>query len=236
MRQTGTCLLTVSLFTVAMVAACGTNKQVAVEQLPAYQPTPQSTPVRMPVVLAPKSAEVQDAIKRVFHDAAVIDPNYKPNFLAGDFNGDTSQDIAVILKPAPGKLDEMNEELPRWLLRDPRANNNHRARLQIEKDEVLLAVIHGHGTNDWRDPEATQTFLLKNVVGNDFRVQSVKEFMTTNSGRKLPRAQGDLIGETFQGTQGYLYYSTQTYLWYDPKTFKGEPVQPLMVHRPRTAR
>ena len=39
------------------------------------------------------------------------------------------------------------------------------SRLRIEKDEVLLAVIHGYGANDWRDPQATQTFVLKNVVG-----------------------------------------------------------------------
>ena len=62
-----------------------------------------------------------------------------------------------------------------------------------------MAVIHGYGANDWRDPEATQTFVLKNVVGNDLKVHSGKEFVTANSGRKLPRPQGDLIGETVQG-------------------------------------
>ena len=55
----------------------------------------------MGIAQAPKLVEVQDAVKRVFKDAAVIDSNYNPNFLAGDFNGDTSQDIAVIIKPAP---------------------------------------------------------------------------------------------------------------------------------------
>ena len=237
MRQT-TCLLTVSLFTVFLGSACSntTSKKVLVEQPPAYQPVAQSTPVRLPDVLAPKLAEVQDAVKRVFKDVAVIDPNYNPNFLTGDFNGDTSQDIAIIIKAAPGKLDQMNEEFQPWLLRDPRAANTGRSRLVIEKDEVLLAVIHGYGTNDWRDPEATQTFLLKNVVGSDLRVQSGKEFVTENSGRKLPRPQGDLIGETLQGTPGYLYFAAATYSWYDPKTFKGETAESRMVHRPRAMR
>jgi len=62
------------------------------------------------------------------------------------------------------------------------------------------------------------------------RVQSGKDFATANSGRKLPRPQGDLIGETVQGTPGYLYYATSTYSWYDPKTFKGEPATPGMFH------
>src|SRR5829696_696849 len=208
------------LLIVLLISACSsTTKQVAVEQAPAYQPTPQSTPVRMPAVTAARLGEVQEAVRRIFKDAAVVDSNYNPNFLAGDFNGDESQDIAVILKPAPDKLEEINQEFPPWLLRDPRASKSQKTPLRIEKDELLLAVIHGHGTNDWRDPEATQTFLLKNVVGHDLRVQSGKEFVTTNSGRKLPRPMGDLIGETLQGTQGYLYYATATYSWYDPKTF-----------------
>ncbi len=65
---------------------------------------------------------------------------------------------------------------PRWLLRDPRAPHNPRTPLRVEKDEPLLAVIHGYGANAWRDPEATQTFLLKNVVGADMRVHDGKEF------------------------------------------------------------
>jgi rhodanese-related sulfurtransferase len=189
--------------------------------------------VRLPAVLAPKSVEVQEAVRRVFKDAAVADANYNPNFLAGDFNGDGSQDIAVIVRPAPDKLDQMNEEFPPWLLRDPRATK--REPLRVEKSEVLLAVIHGYGANDWRDPEATQTFLLKNVVGSDLRVQSGKEFVSANSGKKLPRPQGDLIGETLQGTQGYIYYAAANYSWYDRKTFKGQP-QTRMVHQPRTMR
>ena len=56
--------------------------------------------------------------------------------------------------------------------------------------------------------------------------------MTANSGRKLPRPQGDLIGETLQGHHGYLYFAAATYSWYDPKTFKGESTT-RMVHQPR---
>jgi hypothetical protein len=225
-----TLILIVLAFT---LCACNSAKRQAAEAPPpAYQPTPESTPIPLAVNSAPKQTEVQQAIKRVFKDAAVLDTNYNPSFLAGDFNGDGSQDIAVILKPV--KLDEMNQELPPWLVRQPRSNRDNRVRIPIEKNDTLLAVIHGYGANHWRDPEATQTFVLKDVVGNDLKVQSPKEFVTANSGRKLPRAQGDLIGETVQGNPGYLYFAQATYSWYDPKTFTGAETAPGAFHKPRT--
>ena len=235
MTRTGIWLLTVSVFAFFAGACSSTSKKVVAEQPPAYQPTPQATPVRIAVGQAPKLSDVQEAVKRVFKDAAVVDTTHNPNFLAGDFNGDASQDIAVVLKP--NKLEQMNEEHPAWLLREPRSNQSPKTPLKIEKDEVLLAVIHGYGANDWRDPEATQTFVLKNVVGNDLRVHTGKEFVSTNSGRKLPRPQGDLIGETLNGNQGYIYYAVSTYAWYDPKTYKGDAPEPGMFHnKPKTMR
>ena len=229
MRQSSVWLLTIVALT---VSACSSTKRVAVEQSPAYVPTPESIPVRLTAAAAPRLPEVRDAIKRIFKDAAVLDQNYNPNFLMGDFNGDASQDLAVVIKPV--KLEEMNQEYPPWLVRAPRRVD--RAPLKIEKDEALLAVIHGYGTNDWRDPEATQTFVLKDVVGNDLKVHNGKEFVAANAGRKLPRPQGDLIGETVQGTQGFLYYAVSTYSWYDPKTFSGKPEAPGVFHKSRTMR
>ena len=210
------------VLTTVLVTGCSGSKPAAVEQAPvAYQASPQSTPPKIAPPAAPKLSEVEEAVNRVFKGAVVIHPDYKSNFLTGDFNGDTSQDLAVVLKPVPDKIAEMNEQ-PLWLLRDPRTPYNPRAPLHVEKNDVLLAVIHGYGANDWRDPQATQTFLLKNVVGSDMRVQNGKEFVKNSSGRKLPRPQGDLIGETLKGSEGYLYYNAATYSWYDPKTFTGE--------------
>ena len=206
-----------------LTTACSNAKHALVEQAP--NPTkaaPESTPVRIGVAAAPKLPDVEEAVKRVFKDVAVVHPEYKSHFLTGDFNGDQSQDLAVVVQPVPEKLAAMNERFPSWLLRDPRVPRNPAEPLQVEKDEALLAVIHGYGTNDWRDPQATQTFLLKNAVGADMRVQNGKEFVKGLSGRRLPRAQGDVIGQNFKGSEGYLYYNAATYSWYDPKTFKGE--------------
>ena len=219
-------------FLLALASCSSSRGPVAEAPPPAYQPSPESTPIRLTAAAAPKTTEVQEAIKRVFKDAAVINADYNPSYLSGDFNGDGSQDLAVILKPV--KLDLMNQELPPWLVREPRARRDPRVVVRIDKDEPLLAVIHGFGTNDWRDPDATQTFVLKNVVGSDLKVHTVKEFADANSGKKLPRPRGDLIGETVQGTQGYLYYAGATYSWYDPKTFTGAETPPGVFHKPRT--
>jgi len=222
------------LFLIALaLCACNSSNRPAAEAPPvAYQPTPESTPIQLTSVPGPKQSEVQEAVKRVFKDAAVIDTNYNPSFLSGDFNGDGSQDLAVILKAT--KLDVMNQELPPWLVRQPRNNKPARAHAPIAKDETFLAVIHGFGANNWRDPDATQTFVLKDVVGQNLKVHSLNEFVTANSGRKLPRPKGDLIGETVGGTPGYLYYAQATYSWYDPKTFDDSQTAPGVFHKPGT--
>ena len=84
----------------------------------------------------------------------------------------------------------------------------------------------------------TEAYLnvLKDVVGNDLKVHTGKEFVAANAGRKLPRPQGDLIGEIVQGTPGYLYYAVSTYSWYDPKTFRGGQEAPGVFHKSRTMR
>ena len=223
-------LLIILLFTGAALAGCNGSKPAVAEHAPTlYQPTPETTPAKTAPNETAKLTDVEAAVQRVFKGAAVVDPDYKSSFLVGDFNGDTSQDLAVVLKPVPEKIADMNAR-PFWLLRDPRVPYDPRTPLHIEKDDVLLAVIHGYGANDWRDPEATQTFLLKNVVGADMRVQDGKEFVKNNTGRRMPRPQGDLIGEKLKGSEGYLYYNAANYSWYDPKTFKGEPEAPGPFH------
>lgn len=227
-------LLTATLLFTSI--ACSHSHRVALESPPAYQPTAEAPQLKLPEVAAPKIAEVEDAVERVFKDMVVVDKKQKPSFISGDFNGDSSRDLAVIIKPAEGRTVEMNTDLQPWILRDPLAReSNHPIRLQIEPNETLLAVIHGYGPNDWRDPEATQTFLLKHVAGSRLEVQTPQTFVKANTGRRLPRPRGDLISEVVGGTLGYLYFSGATYSWYDPLTFKGE-APGGMVHGFRSLR
>jgi len=220
-RWFGYFLLTLVIVLSYISGGCSSKRNRVVEAPPAYQPSPVGPQIKMPNVVPAKLTEVQEAVRRVFKDAAVIDSTLNPNFLTGDFNGDASQDLAVVLRPAREKLAEMNEQYPSWLLRDPLLRSAQaRPALTVEERDVLLAIIHGYGENDWRDSQATQTFLLKNVVGSNLVVKSAKDFQSARSGRKLPRPQGDLIQETLRGSDGFIYYASANYSWYDPKTFK----------------
>lgn len=178
----------------------------------------------------PEIKTVEEAVKRVFKDAALVDTTRQPAFVAGDFNGDLSQDIAVIIKPVPDKIAEMNDEFPNWILRDPLGSSESKSpRLRIGVNDEMLAVIHGYGPSGWHAPEATQTFLLKNVAGSQMTAHPIKEFAAANQGKKLPLLRGDLVGEVIEGKAGYLYFAGATYSWYDPKTFKGDD-QPAAFH------
>jgi hypothetical protein len=207
------------------------SAQSSVTQAPQQQspgtPAPQQQMAKLP---PPELDQIQQAVKRVFKDSALVDTARKPSYVAGDFNGDLSQDIAVILKPAPGKVADINQESPAWILKDiVTPNEPGKPPLRVAQNDVLLAVIHGYGPDGWRDSQATQTFLLKNAVGSDIAVLSGKEFVAANSDKKLPLVNGDLIGENLRGKPGYLYYAHATYAWYDPKTFMGE-AQRAMIH------
>jgi len=207
------------------------SPQSSVAQAPPQQsPVAQAPPQQIAKLPPPDLDQIQQAVKRVFKDSALVDTARKPSYVAGDFNGDLSQDIAVILKPAPGKIADINQELPAWILKDiVTSNEPGKPPVRVAQDDVLLAVIHGYGPEGWRDSQATQTFLLKNAVGSDIAVHPGKEFVAANSDKRLPRVNGDLIGENLRGKPGYLYYAGATYSWYDPKTFKGE-AQRAMIH------
>lgn len=219
--------LTLLVIVCVFISGCARPEQPK-EAAPNPQPRVEATqPPQSSTLPRPKLNEVEDAIKRVFKDSAVIDTSRHPSFIVGDFNGDVSQDIAVVLKPA--KLSEMNEGFSPWILKDPfAASRRGMPPLRIVENETLLAVIHGFGLEGWRDPQATQTYLLKNAVGSAVETKAKTEFVAANAGKKLPRLRGDLIAEVLRGTPGYLYYDEATYTWYDPKSFKGEPERRLV--------
>ena len=114
----------------------------------------------------PRLEEVQGAVNRVFKDAVVIDQDRSTSFLVGDFNGDLSQDLAVILKPGERKLSELNQEFPNWIAREPlkdvllpkskalvrpvaataSSNPSSGQTVRFEQSDVLMAIVHGQGS------------------------------------------------------------------------------------------
>jgi hypothetical protein len=207
-----------------LFSGCSSRTKRLAEAPPAQAPKVEDAQPALAKMPPPELHQVQEAVTRVFKQSAVIDLSQKPAFVAGDFNGDLSEDIAVALKPSPEKLSDLNEEFPTWILRDPfRSPEPGSPRLRVAVTDVLLAVIHGYGPHGWRDPQATQTYLLKNAAGLAMETHAGNEFVKANQRKKLPTVRGDLIAEVLEGKSGYLYYSGATYSWYDPKTFTGEP-------------
>lgn len=212
---------------------------------PASQPVSQpSQPAEFPELPPPKLEDVQQAVNRIFKTAVLIDQDRSPAFLVGDFNGDLSQDLAVILKPVEGELSELNQEFPNWIAREPlkelllpkskvlahpvaaRSSSNPASgqTIRFEQSDVLLAIIHGNGSKGWLDPEATQTHLLRDVVGANLRTLPFKSAFKVYKGvRPFPTIYGDLIQQTLIGQSGFLHFSGGVYGWYDPKNYSPAP-------------
>jgi hypothetical protein len=213
-------------------------------QAAATTPAPPE-PTEMPTLPPPKLEEVQQAVARIFKDAVVIDQSRKPSFLVGDFNGDLSQDLAVVVKPADGKVGDLNQEFPVWLAREPIKDvllpksrmlarpvaarppvNSARAgqTVRFEQKDVLLAIIHGSGPKGWHDNEATQAHLMRDVVGDNMKVLPLKSAVKVYNGIKpFPDIYGDLIQQTLIGRAGFLHFAGGVYGWYDPRNYKAEP-------------
>lgn len=224
--------------TAAMCACASPPEQPKLEEpSPARveppEPPPPPPATRARAVKPPSLVDIQNKTKIILKDAAVPDSSRGQGFAAGDFNGDGSEDLAVIVKPVEAMLQEINSEYASWILGDPLTVamptpvmmvQNITARpepVRVEKGDVLLAVIHGQGANGWRDPEATQTYLLKNVAGNNIRPRPASEVIKEyGDNKRLPALHGDVIAQTIGSSSGFLYYTGAKYAWYDPRYYK----------------
>ena len=217
------------------------EKPIPVEATPTpATATAQSAPNLPP----PDPTEVKHAIERVFKGAVSILTDRNPYFITGDFNGDSSQDLAVVVKPTPGKILEINDELASWTIVDPfprpksaskkvpypelHAEMISRRRALVSDGDILLAVLHGFESKGWRDSQATQAYMLRGASGGKIETKARKQIVWAGNEDKLPRIWGDVIAQTIGERDGFLYYNGAKYGWYDPHTYKPESVR--MVH------
>jgi len=190
------------------------------------QATPTPTESRPAAAPPPKPEELKEAVARVFDKSVSPDPTHNPNFLVGDFNGDGVEDLAVVTKPADNSLNEINNELANWILEDPgtvpipgtkAATQLIRPKpVRVQKGDTLLAIIHGVGAQGWRNPEARQTYLLKNGAGSNMIVQSANTLRSSRDKSKLPPLRGDAISQTLGVRSGLLFWTGAKYAWYSP--------------------
>jgi hypothetical protein len=184
-------------------------------------PTPTPSPAKK-TASPPDPIEIRDAVARVFEKAATPDASGNASFAVGDFNGDGSEDLAVVVKASEGALGEINNELANWILEDPRIVPTPKAgtsarvppgkQVRAEKGDNLLAIIHGAGPNGWRAPEAKQTFVLKNGAGSKMLAQSLDDLRHTL--QKRPPLKGDILNETIGGKSGFVFWTGAKYAWW----------------------
>jgi hypothetical protein len=78
-----------------------------------------------------------------------------------------------------------------------------------------VAVIHGHQQTGWRNPQSTQTYLLKNAVGDTMEMQRARAVSGETADKKsLPILHGDVIRETLTNKRGFLYWTGAKYAWH----------------------
>lgn len=177
---------------------------------------------------APDESLVRAKIRQVFGSAVTMAKGNEAVFLVGDFDGDHSPDIAVVVTAAADQLDKLNSPYANWLIEDPRtitapdmahagpaALAKPAKREGVRSGDLLLAIIHGHGAEGWRSPSATQFFLLQNSVGKGMWVESYETARNSFTKRPgFPPVRGDVIHATLGGHAGILYRLGGEYLWF----------------------
>lgn len=175
----------------------------------------------------PTPAEARSALERIYKLAVVFDESRPDPFVAGDFNGDGSGDLAVAVRPESSRLGEINDELlANWIVADPRkaipfdpdkavqTPLNGPGPVKIEQRDALLAVVHGHGPEGWRSPEATQSYLLKGVAAQGLRAVPVRGYPPALAVRRNLNTGADVISGRLAGADGFLYWSHGKYVWH----------------------
>jgi hypothetical protein len=234
--RTSSCHLFLLTIATALSLACSASQQQPGQNSSGATTSPQATPqlTASPQPNNPSSSnlpplsDVQEAVKRVCPDEVTIDTSRSEPFIVGDFNGDGSEDLAVIVRPAKGALTKINSEYANWIIEDPRKvvlpdPNKAVQRLPkppppvfVQANDLLFLVLHGYQQQGWHHQYARQTFLLRNAIGENVRRQSISE-MSKTEGNNNPLGQrpGDVISEKLAGHEGFLYWTNGRYVWWE---------------------
>jgi hypothetical protein len=156
--------------------------------------TSESSPPREQHSLPPTRAEVVEAVRRVFGEVVFVPQHTE--FVAADFDGDHSEDLAAVVEVNPAAREQAEAEFANWTVQDVREPElppsgvstytyvATKRRLHI-RGSHLLTVIHGYGVDGWRDPEARQAYLLTHAVGEQLGVAAMADI--ERQGVALPR-------------------------------------------------
>ena len=189
------------------------------------QPTPATAAAPAPKLPPPTESEVKAAFHRVFGDD-FIPRSAEANgtqFVVGDFNGDQSEDLALIARPAAGKLNDVNNELANWIIQDadkafiPPPGKTvvappKQGRPRVEPGEYVLAIIHGVGPAGWRNSEARQAYIVKHAAAT-FQGTAPSISQKAIRTMHLP-VETDIIKELRNNKKGFVFWTGGVYAWH----------------------
>lgn len=222
-------LVRLALAAAALIAlqACNNSSSGAVPvEKPIAMATPQASPAASPTATSklppPTQTEVEAALHRIFGDDLIATANNQ-SFIAGDFNGDQSEDLAVIARPAMGKLDDLNNELANWTIQDadkafiaPPGKKvvvpPKQERPRVEPGEQVLAIIHGFGPKGWRNPDARQAYIIKHAAAS-FQGTAPSVSQKAIRAMHLP-VETEIIKEIRDNKKGFLFWTGGAYAWH----------------------
>ncbi|HEY2942042.1 MAG TPA: hypothetical protein VGN09_06385 [Vicinamibacteria bacterium] len=177
----------------------------------------------------PTASEVEAGLRRAFGET--VRPSGLSRLLVGDFNGDGSEDVAVPVSPAEGRLAELNDGLANWRIQDalddpaerPGPREGARSALTVQPQDVLLAVVHGYGVRGWRDERARQSYLVRHATGAPLEARPRSDLLRYV--RRVPddaRLTGDVIFASAGRTPGFVYWTGARYSWH-PLPSRAQP-------------
>jgi hypothetical protein len=217
-RVLRTALLILTASFCIFILSCKSNPKPATQRTAVH---PSEAPLPPPTL-----DDVRAKVDSIYHGALTVDDGRAPTFLLGDFNADSSQDLLVPVRPNPAKLADLNSDLAAWILEDPHliwvpdpnkiVQTMPPARqrpVRVRAGNRLWLIVHGFHGKGWRNPMATQSYLLVNVAANGLRKESARE-ATADLNKPLPsgirfllRYKGDVLRETLAGKSYLLYWT-----------------------------
>jgi exoribonuclease R len=222
-------LLAIVALIVLMSGGCSNSSknQSSVERpIPVSSPTPTPSPVAsatpVPKLPPPSQDQVEAAFHRVFGDSLIASTSSRAFFIVGDFNGDESEDLALIARSAPGKLQEVNSELSNWTIQDAdkalspvstkKVVPRNEERPTVANGEEVLAIIHGVGPAGWRTAEARQAYIVKHAAATLLgTAPSVSQ--KAIRAMHLPQ-ETDIIKQVRNKKKGFLFWTGGVYAWH----------------------
>src|SRR5258708_14410361 len=196
--------------------SCGKPSPPMEKPIPLATPQAEKPPEPMPKLPPPTTAEVESAVQRIFGDDLVLEHGSGQSFIVGDFNGDSFEDVAVITRASPGKLEDINSGLANWTIQDadkffvPPSGKRvvktpNFGPAKISEGEQILAFIHGHGPKGWRNPDARQAFLVKHAPVT-FLGTAPSISQKAIRVMRLP-VETEIIQGVRQNKQGFLFWT-----------------------------